>query len=92
MKPIGLLFKDYSVNPFTNRGNGELMIVHLCLSCESLSPNRIAGDDNEVQLVKLLEESDLNDKTRLILTKRGLNLLTVSDKKEVMNNLFGYRH
>lgn len=35
MNPIGL----------TLRNDGELMIVHQCISCGKISPNRIAGDD-----------------------------------------------
>lgn len=57
MKPIAIIFKDYRINPFTNRGGGELMIVHKCLCCGKLSPNRIAGDDNEYQILSVLKES-----------------------------------
>jgi hypothetical protein len=89
MKPIGLIFKHYEINPFTGCGSGELMIVHLCLNCGIISPNRIAGDDNEIQLLKLLEEHHLNHKIVRILSSRDIKLLTLLDKKEVMSNLFG---
>ncbi|MDT0615849.1 RNHCP domain-containing protein [Streptomyces lancefieldiae] len=35
------------------RPDGEWMIVHQCLSCDELSANRIAGDDNALALVRL---------------------------------------
>ncbi|MFF5975273.1 RNHCP domain-containing protein [Streptomyces sp. NPDC012769] len=35
------------------RPDGEWLIIHRCLSCEELSANRIAGDDNPLALVRL---------------------------------------
>ncbi|ABP56856.1 RNHCP domain-containing protein [Salinispora tropica] len=35
------------------RPDGEWMIIHQCLSCDELSANRIAGDDNALTLVRL---------------------------------------
>jgi hypothetical protein len=37
----------------TTRSDGEWMIIHQCLSCEGLSANRIAGDDNALALMRL---------------------------------------
>ncbi|MFB6888043.1 RNHCP domain-containing protein [Kitasatospora sp. NPDC056327] len=36
------------------RADGEWMIVHQCLSCDELSTNRIAGDDNPLPLLRLV--------------------------------------
>lgn len=44
MNPIGL----------TLRNDGELMIVHRCLSCGKIAPNRIAGDDMPEAVLSLL--------------------------------------
>ncbi len=81
MKPIGL----------TQTSDGELMIVHLCLSCGKISGNRIAGDDNPYALISLLEESRTLD-TEIIakLTNMGITLLTQEDKYEVLTTLYGY--
>jgi len=57
MMPIGLMFKNLRENPFTNRVNGELMVVHACLGCSKISANRIAGDDNSYQILQLLDNS-----------------------------------
>jgi len=58
MMPIGLKFKSLKENPFTNKVSGELMVVHACLGCGKISANRIAGDDNSYQLLKLLDSSN----------------------------------
>ncbi|MEU4268776.1 RNHCP domain-containing protein [Streptomyces sp. NPDC026092] len=35
------------------RPDGEWMIIHQCVSCDELSANRIAGDDNPLALLRL---------------------------------------
>lgn len=68
MKPIGLRYKY----------DGEIMIVHRCLSCGKISNNRIAGDDiPEVILSLLQEKSD------------ACNLLTSENIREVHDALYG---
>ena len=90
MKPIAIAFKDYNINPFTNRGGGELMIIHQCLCCGKLSSNRIAGDDNEYQILSLLRESV--NLVSIILTqviKLGLEPITTSNNEEAYISLLG---
>lgn len=67
MKPIGLRFKN----------DGELMIVHRCLSCGKISPNRIAGDDFTDAILEL------------ILNESNEDLLTTGDTNDVKIALFG---
>ncbi|MER6910559.1 RNHCP domain-containing protein [Streptomyces sp. NPDC000594] len=43
MTPLGL----------SARPDGEWLIIHRCLSCDGLSANRIAGDDNPLSLIRL---------------------------------------
>jgi len=70
MKPVGLRFKH----------NGEIMIVHQCLSCGKKSPNRIAGDDiPEVILALIQNQSDERD------------ILTTKHIFEVREALYGKR-
>jgi hypothetical protein len=71
MEPIGLTFKK----------DGELMIVHKCLRCGKLSPNRIAGDDNTFTLCSLIEKPDQSN--------CGIKLLTLEDKDQVLTCLYG---
>ncbi len=90
MKPIGLKFKNRKLNPFTGRTSGELMIVHQCTNCGEISANRIAGDDDPQQIVKLLEEPGEQTKETLDwLRTSGLILLTQKDRREVLTTLFG---
>lgn len=90
MKPVGLAFKNYEFNPFTQRGSGELMIIHICLACSKVSPNRIAGDDNEYQILSLLETSKSLDTTLVEKLKSfGIDILTDKDKEDILSSLFG---
>ena len=90
MRPLALAFKNYEINPFTGRGGGELMLIHQCTSCGKLSPNRIAGDDNEYQILCVLKESiDLNQILANQLKKLGLILITPKNKEEALISLFG---
>ena len=88
-----IAFKDYSVNSFTNRGGGELMIIHQCLNCGKLSPNRIAGDDNEYQIFSILKESiNLSVDITTQLRNIGLEPITTSNKEEAFISLFGINY
>lgn len=33
--------------------NGEWQLIHQCQACGALKPNRIAGDDNALALIRL---------------------------------------
>lgn len=93
MQPIAIAFKNYKVNPFTGRGNGELMIIHQCLNCGRISPNRIAGDDNEYQILSILKESlTLNESIAIQLKNLGLELITALNKEEALISLFGINY
>jgi hypothetical protein len=93
MEPIALAFKNYEVNPFTRRGSGEVMIVHQCVSCDKVSPNRIAGDDNEYQILTLLEETLKLDSTLLNRIKNlAINIVTPNNREDILISLFGINY
>ncbi len=93
MQPIAIAFKNYKVNPFTSRGNGELMVIHQCLNCGRVSPNRIAGDDSEYQILSILKESiNLNENIAIQLKNLGLELITTINKEEALISLFGINY
>jgi hypothetical protein len=83
MKPVGLTYKNITYNPYTKRTSGEIMIVHLCLGCNCVSCNRIAGDDNSFSILEILE-------TPQNISIKGIRFLNKNDKKEVLISLFGY--
>ncbi len=93
MKPVALAFKDYKVNPYTKKGSGEVMIVHLCSICSKLSPNRVAGDDNGDQLVNIINES-INAETELLdqIQRLAIDVITPKNKDEALVALFGINH
>ena len=88
MQPIALAFKDYEINPFTGRGSGELMLVHQCVNCGEISPNRIAGDDNEYQILSILEGS-FNLDMSLKIKNLGINIISFENKEDALISLFG---
>ena len=45
MRPIGLTMKK-SRNKYQIKSRGELMLIHECIECRTLSINRIAADDD----------------------------------------------
>ena len=90
MQPVAIALKDYRINSFTNKGSGELMVIHQCLNCGKISPNRIAGDDNEYQILSLLKESiNLNTDITIQLKNMGLEPITTSNKEEALISLLG---
>ena len=93
MKPVALAFKDYKINPFTERSGGELMVIHQCTNCGKLSPNRIAGDDNEYRLLSVLKESlSINKGISNQLQNLGLELIVSKNKEEALISLFGINY
>lgn len=93
MEPLALAFKNYEINPFTDRGNGELMIIHHCVKCGQISPNRIAGDDSEYQVLSTLENSfNLNTYTISKIKSWKINIITPENKEEALISLFGINY
>lgn len=85
MKPIGLTVKHEGFNRI-----GEIMLIHLCSSCQKISINRIARDDPEHKIIEVFKESvDLCDVTKSRLTRNDIRLLTRDDGKELHAQLFG---
>jgi len=90
MKPIGLSFKNQKFNLYTNKISGELMVIHLCLTCGRISANRIAGDDNPYAVLSVFEESiKINTEIKNGLANLNIQLLSKVDKQEVFICLFG---
>jgi hypothetical protein len=56
MKPIGLTIKQ-TRKKYASGQPGELMIVHLCTECGSLSINRVAADDDARTIRDVFEDS-----------------------------------
>lgn len=86
MKPIGLTFKQEGFDKFTKKPKqGEIMIVHQCLGCGTVTINRIAADDEPEAILKLLDISQVKVGT----TDKNIEILNKGNKEEVKTQLFG---
>lgn len=85
MEPIGLTFKHDGYGR-----QGEIMVIHLCSSCQKLSINRVARDDDEQQLVRVFDQSlRLGEEIRARLQMDGIYLLGMADSDALHRQLFG---
>lgn len=90
MEPIGLTFKKEGLDKYGKEKIGELMMIHLCLTCHRLSFNRIAADDNPEMILHIFEESkNLNHGLLDKLNNENIKILTESDKPEILIQLYG---
>ena len=89
MKPIGLTAK--TTNKKYGPGRGELMLIHLCMECETLSINRIAADDIPQRVYAIFEGSFYLDVLmRSRLETEGIAALTAADSDMIHAQLFGH--
>lgn len=89
MRPIGLTLKK-NRNKYQSGPGGELMLIHECDDCRTLSINRIAADDDLGTILSVYEES-LSHGTRLQsrMVSQGILLLTEEHRSLVQVRLFG---
>lgn len=55
MEPVGVTFKK----------NGELMLTYKCVVCSKFVNNRIAGDDNTDEIMKIVGRSKSSEKNKI---------------------------
>lgn len=90
MRPIGLTFKQEGADKYGVVRQGELMLVHECVSCGKVSINRIAADDNPEAILRVFEESKLLAPQKVgQLRQDGIRILSEENKGEVITQLFG---
>lgn len=83
MKPIG----------FTLKNDGELMVIHVCLRCGTVSPNRIAGDDNAYVIVQLMNDTvspDVNVTDQLHTL--NIHLISREERSLALTAILGYEY
>lgn len=90
MKPIGLTMKK-GRNKYRRESRGELMLIHKCTECESLSINRIAADDNSESIMDVFNESLFDGyQIRARCEPHGILILDALHKQMVVTQLCGY--
>ena len=87
MKPIGLTMKK-SRNKYRLEARGELMLIHECTECRTLSINRIAADDHPESILEVSNESHVLDH-QTHATCKGQGILILDDMEKVYTQLYG---
>lgn len=87
MRPIGLTMK-LGRNKYRLEGGGELMLVHQCIECGTLSINRIAADDDCSTIVAVFQES-IRNKAYTICDGQGILTLKAHDVDALYKQLYG---
>jgi hypothetical protein len=89
MKPIGLTMKK-GRNKYRLESRGELMLIHECMGCGSLSINRIAADDDSESILDVFNASLQNlYQIRKRVEADGIIMLNAEDDELVRSQLFG---
>jgi hypothetical protein len=89
MKPVGLTMK-MGRNKYQRHARGELMLVHQCSDCETLSINRIAADDDSATVMAIFRESLRHVHLLENLSRgHGIVLLKEEDTRSVHAQLYG---
>ena len=87
MMPIGLTMKN-GRNKYRPGQRGELMLIHLCMECGSVSINRIAADDDPSTILSVFEAS-LENPIRATYEGYGIVTLNVCDTEDLYKQLHG---
>ena len=90
MKPIGLTMK-MGRNKYQPVARGELMLIHQCMECNTLSINRIAADDDSDKVMMVYRESlSLRHSFHALCQEHGIIMLKPEDIEVVYTQLYGY--
>jgi hypothetical protein len=89
MKPIGLTMKK-SRNKYQLSPRGELMLVHTCSDCESISINRIAADD-DLEMILAVFQSSLSLNPGILEDQQGIVILNTQDEEIIHAQLYGLK-
>jgi hypothetical protein len=87
MKPIGLTMK-MGRNKYRQEARGELMLIHQCADCGTLSINRIAADDDSSAILDVFESS-LGNEIRALCERQGILALGEGDSGVLYRQLYG---
>jgi len=89
MKPVGLTMKK-GRNKYQREPRGELMLIHECTDCQTLSINRIAADDDSGNVLAVFERSfALTPHVQARCREYGIVILDSADTEIVQVQLYG---
>ncbi len=88
MKPVGLALKR--TNKKYGSRQGELMMIHQCVECGSVSINRIAADDDNETILAIFNGSlHLDPIAGSRISQSGIQALQAADLGLVRARLYG---
>jgi hypothetical protein len=87
MQPIGLTMKN-GRNKYRLEKRGELMLIHQCIECGTLSINRIAADDEPSHIINVFESS-LEGQIQDMCQQYGITVLHQADVDMLHKQLYG---
>ena len=91
MTPIGLTMKQ-SRNKYQRERRGELMLIHQCTECRTLSINRIAADDDSETILAVFQQSlALAHPIHALCQEYRISMLRTDDMNVVYTQLYGHR-
>ena len=89
MRPVGLTMK-LNRNKYRGDSGGELMLIHQCVDCDSLSINRIAADDDASSLLAVFGSS-IETGIHSRCEGQGIRVLQANDSDLLHEQLYGGR-
>ena len=91
MKPVGLTMKK-GRNKYQRDARGELMLIHQCTECKTLSINRIAADDDSETVMAIFQESLLPGRQfHALCQEYGILMLKTENTRIVYTQLYGHQ-
>jgi hypothetical protein len=87
MKAIGLTLK-LGRNKYRRESGGELMLVHQCVDCGTLSINRIAADDDASTILAVFRFS-IENQIHSLCEVNGIMALRSTDSAILHKQLYG---
>jgi hypothetical protein len=79
-----------SRNKYRLESRGELMLVHECAECGTLSINRIAADDDPENILTIFQDSFLySHPMRQLCERQGICMLGAEATEMVCKQLYG---
>ncbi len=90
MQPVGLTMKR-GRNKYRLEERGEVMLIHECIACKTLSINRIAADDDSETVMAVFQESlKLDHQVRVLCQQYGIAILNAEHTGIVRAQLYGH--
>jgi hypothetical protein len=87
MMPIGLTMKK-GRNKYRLENGGELMLIHQCIECGTLSINRIAADDDPSRMIAVFRGT-MGNGIQTVCEQHGILLLRANDTDVLYKQLYG---